>query len=685
MKKKRIRFYMRLGILLLLLVAFLFLSGARLYNLQITHGEDNRQQSERRVVRTVSVPAARGEILDRYGRSLVVNQLSYTVRLNFDRLKKADGAEIVSRLIALMNREGIAYEDTFPVTSFPYAYKDNLTDTEQSRLDRFLKKFEIVDMAAFDFIIFLREKYNIDDRFDQQQARDIAAVFYEMELRYQFGSIPPYWFAQDVPLTLVSQIKERNLPGVLVDTVPVRKYSTQFAAHILGRVGPIPEKELDMFIEMGYASDELVGLDGMERSLESWLHGTAGERREETTTDGKVTSILSYKAPEPGDNCLLTIDIRLQEELEYSLEQHILEMRKEDAQNPKAVVQGGAAVAISVKTGEILAMASYPTFSLADFYQNYAAMLQDEERPMLNRAISGTYEPGSTFKMATALAALETDTIKPKTAVVDRGPYMRFAPSYTPACQIWNNSRRTHGSVNVSSALQVSCNYFFFEAGWLTGIEEMNAYAKKLGFGQLTGIDLPGERPGILAGPDYVATLENTRWNAGDVIQAAIGQSYNLFTPLQMATYTATLAAGGVRMRPHLLKAVKSFSYDTTILDIPPEVMEDIAPKEESIRAIQEGMRMAAQPGGTAYSVYANYPVAVAAKTGSAQVVNGIPANGVFVVYAPYEDPEIAIAVVIERGGSGGRVAPITRDLLDAYFATQEKAAHGEEMNRLVS
>jgi penicillin-binding protein 2 len=351
--------------------------------------------------------------------------------------------------------------------------------------------------------------------------------------------------------------------------------------------------------------------------------------------------------------------------VEYALEAGILSLRErglKEGLDEADLAGGGAVAAIDVRTGDVLAMASYPTFKLTDFQADFAGLIQDPMHPMVNRALAGAYEPGSTFKMTVAIAALETGSITPDSKIYDRGRYMRFAPSYTPSCS------GGHGSVNVARALQVSCNYFFYEAGWLTGIDAIERYARQLGFGAPTGIELPGERAGILAGPEYCAQ-QNIHWNGGDVLQASIGQSYNQFTPLQLANYAATLASGGVRYKPHLLMTVKSYAYDETLFDTPIQKLETMELRKDTWEAIHTGMRLVTKAGGTAAGSFADYKIPVGAKTGSAQkTANGKPANGVFVAYAPFDDPEIAVAVVVERGGGGARVAPIARSIFEAYF-----------------
>ncbi|MDR0381356.1 MAG: penicillin-binding protein [Oscillospiraceae bacterium] len=673
---KRAKFFFRITLLVLLLGVFLLGATARLYNLQITHGADNLREAERRLRRTVALPAARGEILDRYGRPLVVNRLSYSVRLDLNRLTQADDpAGTLNRLVELMDEARTAYADTFPVVGPPFVYRADLTEQDDDRLREFFqrKKWEPLDAEAL--MARMREEYAVDDRFSDAEALRIVGIRYELDLRALFGMEPyryiaPYRFADDVDITLVGKIREQGLPGVTIDNVPIREYRTEFAAHLLGRVGQIPEEESEDYKTRGYAADEIVGLDGLERTLESWLRGKDGVREEETTASGKVTNIVSARAPEPGKNCMLTIDIRFQEQVEYALASGIEALRERGRRERLAeeeLAGGGAAVVIDVSTGEVLSMASFPTFRLIDFLDDYAALNEDPMQPMFNRALAGAYEPGSTFKMAVSIAALESGAIAPGTRITDRGRYMRFAPSYTPRCS------GGHGSVNVSRALQVSCNYFFYDVGWMTGIETMNRYARSLGFGEVTGIELPAERAGSLAGPAYCAQ-QGIPWNGGDVLQAAIGQSYNQFTPLQLASYTATIANNGVRCRPHLLGTVKSYDYDETLYDTPVEVVADMDLKPETLQAVHEGMRLVTQPGGTAAGTFASYRIPVGAKTGSAQKkADGSPDNGVFVSYAPFDKPEIAVAVVVERGGGGARVAPIARDIFDAYFNGQNE------------
>lgn len=657
----------RLSLLGLMIVAFVFVSGGRLYNMQVVNGDQYLKQSERRIARTRTVPASRGEILDRYGRPLVVNRLSYTLSLDPTLVRKSELNGVIERLIEACRKEGQAYTDTLPVSDAPpYTLKEDLTDQQESRYGRYLKEKGLAGKTPAEVMEYLYGLYGIDPAGDGALSRAVAGVRYEMELRELFYNIPAYVFAEDVDINLVAVIREQDIPGVNVDCVPIREYKTQYAAHILGRTGPIFEEEYAELKGKGYAMDAVIGKDGMEKALEDWLRGTDGKQTVETNTAGKITNVIDTVLPEPGKNCVLTIDLRLQEAAERSLAENIPRLIAEGNQKWGGFdAKGGGVAVIQVKTGEILALASYPSFNLATFNTDYKKLNEDPLKPMYNRAIQGIYAPGSTFKMCTAVAALETGAITPKTKILDKGIYMYYAPSYTPQCGLYRSSGRTHGNINVVEALRVSCNYFFYETGRLTGIDAIDKYAALLGLGQPTGIELP-ESSGILAGPAY-SKSKGATWYPGNTIAAAIGQSDNAFTPLQLADYVATLVNGGTRYKAHLLKSVKTYDYGETVAEEEPETLDTVPMSDVTRKTVLEGMREVAE-SGTASNVFGNYPVKVGAKTGSAQVTNNVSDNGVFVAFAPFDDPEIAVAVVVEHGGQGNRVAPIARDIFDAYF-----------------
>jgi len=494
------------------------------------------------------------------------------------------------------------------------------------------------------------------------------------------ANVAKYVFAEDISTEFVAVIKERDLPGLNIVTGTVRKYETEYAAHLIGMVGPIQKGDYETLKDKGYALDDKVGNSGAEKAFEEYLRGKNGKKIEERDSSGKVTGIIYEEKATAGSNVILTIDIALQEAAEKALASRIEEIRilgENGSSRGSADVTCGAAVVIDVNTFEILAAANYPSYSLATFNRDFAALNEDPLRPMVNRALMGGYQPGSTFKMATAIAALETEVITPKSKILDRGIYTFYAPSYTPMCEIYLTQRGTHGSINVVDALRVSCNYFFYEVGRLTGIDLMNEYARRLGLGEKTGVEL-NENTGTLAGRENREAAGKV-WNPGDTIQAAIGQSENLFSPLQLACYVGTLANGGTRMNAHILKSVKTYDYSDTVYESEVEVLSRLGASEENLRAVLEGM-LAVSTTGSASSIFANYPVKVASKTGTAQTGSG-SANGIFVAFAPYDEPQVAVAVVVEHAGKGSRIGVIARDILDAYFRTDESlgAITGED------
>lgn len=636
----------------------------RLSNLQIVNGEAYRAKTEQKIYRTVPVSAPRGGIYDRYGRVLVVNRTGFSVSLDAYLLPKDKENDIILELLDLLQDEQLAFTDTLPVTLPPYAFYDEGADA-------LLTKLGLSDgTTAADVMAYLTKKYGLES-YSETERRVLAGIRYEME-RQGFSVLSPFVFAEDINIKSVTAIKERQemLLGVEVSVEAAREYATPYAAHILGRVGPIYKEDAESYLDKGYQLSDTVGKDGIEYTMESWLRGRSGTRVVEQNKFGKTTNVISSDNASPGDSVVLTLDINLQATAEKALAETI----KSIAARGKAKGNGtgydaaaGAVVAISVNTGEILALASYPTYDLSTFQQNYAELLENKDKPLFNRAISGTYEPGSTYKMVTALAGLKEGVITPKTVIVCNGLYTYYAPQIY-RCWIYTDYGGSHGPMTLTTALQNSCNCYFYEVGRLTGIEALDNWTRAVGLGEKTGVELTGEVAGNVAGPES-REKEARRWYDGNTIQAAIGQSDHLFTPIQMANYIATIANGGTRYKPTLVRAINNYHNTEIVKAFEPEVLGTLDIDKESLDAIKAGMRSAAEVG-TASSVFANYPVKVAGKTGTASISSGT-ANGVFVCFAPYENPEIAIAVVIEHGGSGNATAPVAKAILDTYFAHQ--------------
>lgn len=432
---------------------------------------------------------------------------------------------------------------------------------------------------------------------------------------------------------LMARIRESSLPGVTFRPQVTRTGSGTLAPHLLGRVGAMSPEEWAVYRKAGYAMDAQVGKDGAEAAFESLLHGTPG-----TTSS----------APQPGQDVTLTLDRDLQAAARTALQTFL-------DRHPRAT--GGAVVALDVDDGGVLAMVSLPDYDTATFSADYKALARDRNAPLVNRAIQGLYAPGSTFKLVTATAALEEGCLTPETKILDTGRYTYYK-SPQPQCWLYRQEGRTHGLETLSEAIADSCNLFFYDAGRRVGIETLGAYAHALGLGEKTGIELAGEQAGVVAGPAYSAAVGET-WYAGSVLSAAIGQENNRFTPLQLAHMTATLASGGARRQVHLLKKVGGE-------ETAPVTLEDLALAPENVAAIRAGMRAAAEAGalGTAFR---DLPMAVGAKTGSAQVAGADLANAVLVCFAPYDDPRIALAIVAEQGGSGSALGPVAAQILDHY------------------
>ena len=680
--------YSKYKVLAIVLFFVLCIYGicVRLYDYQVVQHESLKEASLRRTMRTYTQKASRGSILDRNGVPLVSNEMTFQVVFDYYTWDKERANEVILQLCSLMNTEGQSYTDNLPITmSAPFAY-EGTAESEFTDLTNFLIDKEKLSENAEsvqsqlkpgEVMAFLADYYDISDDYTDEEKRIIAGVRYEMS-RQGFSSYSPYVFAADITKETASRISEAGvfLPGVEIQEGEKRSYETEYAAHILGRVGLIWREEYEALREKGYPLNAMIGRDGAEKAFEEYLRPIDGTVGIESNIDGDVSDPTTILAPQPGKDVYLTIDLELQKTTEESLERVIGEIKEKGAKrsgtNTGADAAGGAAVVIDIDTGEILASASYPTYSLETFSADFNDLNEDPLTPMVNRAIAGIYPPGSIFKMVTALAALEEGVVSPTDEIVDKGVYTYYAPSYTPACWVWNDYHKTHGSINVSEAIKYSCNYFFFEVSRIMGIDTLNKYAKALGLGELTGIEIAGEKPGNLAGPESREENGGPEWQPGETIQAAIGQSEQQFTPIQLANYMATLVNGGVNYKTHLLKKVVTYDGSEVVLEKQPEVMNSINPSQETIDAIKLGMLGATTDDGTASSTFQNYPIEVGGKTGSAETKKGASAHGTFLSFAPYDDPEIAVCVVIEHAGSGGAVAPVVKDIYDCYFGFTE-------------
>lgn len=674
------KFRTRTGIITGLLMACILWFLMTLYTTQIVQGAEYLEQSRRKIVRTEKVEASRGEITDRYGRVLITNRLSYNLTFDASYLAESQNQnEAILKLIQACDEQGVAHIDNLPVSlSVPFEYTlDSSADSQKNRrFSRYLsdRGWDVNSVDAGELIVLMRKDFKLDESYSDQQARQIIGVRYELALRKLINTTA-YIFAEDVDIDLISVLKEGSFPGMRINTVSKREYMTPYAAHILGSVGRIYEEEYKELAEKGYAMDDMVGNSGVEKAFEEYLRGTDGVRIIDTNTDGKITSELYTTEPQPGGNVALTIDIRLQGATETALALTTEEMTKKDGET-----RGSAAVVIAVNSGEVLASASYPTYSLSSYNADYNQLAADAANPLYNRATQGIYPPGSTFKMVTAVGALEEEVITPQTLIEDKGIYTYY-DDYQPRCWLYRATGHTHGKINVVTAIEVSCNYFFYDVGRRLGIEKLDEYARKFGLGLPTGIEIP-ESKGILAGPEYRQSVGGV-FRGGDTLQAAIGQSDNNFTPLQLANYIATLVNGGTNYSAHLLKSVKSYDYSSVVFEYGSQETGTVNISQGTLEAVKQGMRNVAVQG-TAAAYLKNYPIAVGAKTGTAQTGVDSISNGIFVCFAPYDDPEIAIAIVVEKGGSGAALAQTAIAIMDAYFNGEDTMTSVEQENVLL-
>lgn len=646
----------RLLVVLAVVLAIFLLFSLTLIDLQIVGSAYYSDLATMGATRSQTIPAARGEITDRYGRPIVQNKVGYNVLLDRAYLPRGEENEIILRLLRLLSSYSEEWVDKLPITqNEPFAFYEN-REGDISRLKKFLEVGDYT--SAPDVLSWLVERYKLE-AYDAETQRILAGIRYEME-RQGFSVATPYTLAEDIQTETVIQIKERSyeLSGVMVLESTIREYvAGDVAPHLIGQIGPIYANEYEALKNKGYAMNDTIGKSGIEGEFESTLRGTNGKRTIWLNSNGEVINAAVTESPVPGNSIMLTLDLDLQRVAQNALQNQISWLQQEGKEGEGKEAKAGAVVAIDVKTGEILAMANYPSYNLQTYNAEYNNLLADPAKPLFNRCLNGTYAAGSIYKPIVGAAGLEEGTITSGYTYTCDHVYT-FYEDYQPTCLGW------HPNFNIVNALRVSCNIFFYDLGRRLGIDTFNRYAEGFGLAQKTGIEL-SEATGHLASPAFSKSLGKT-WVPGDTLQAAIGQGDNAFTPLQLASYTTTLANGGTRLETHLIKSVKSYSLDQTIHETEPVVASRVDLSENTIRTIREGMVLASGYNGTSGMYFGDYPISVASKTGTPQT-SGYP-NGTYICYAPAEDPQIAIAVVIESGYHGYWGAAVAKDILDFYF-----------------
>lgn len=679
------RFALRSRMVLALLCAVMVLFAWVLFDLQVVNGSYYLEQSTRKIAVTEPVQAARGEILDRYGRLLVSNRAAYQVTVDTRLMgDEKERNETVLKLLEICREQAVEWNDNLPITrTAPFRFTvespfENTTTAEDgtvsnsptslSRLITALRLRQLDKNSTADEVVSaLRDWFEVEESVSENEGRELVGVLYELALRSKDVVRSNYVLCQGVDINFITAVKERHMAGVKIDTVTVREYNTKYASHILGRVGAI--QNWDNYKDKGYSMSDTVGISGVELAFEEILRGGPGTKDIELNQSGKVVSESWHTDPEtgepalpqPGDNLMLTLDIRLQEVAEEALKRHIPGMSEES--------QAGACV-VTDMSGGVLACASYPSYDLSTYNRDYNALAADPLKPFFNRALQGLYAPGSTFKMAVAAGALEEGKITTTEKILDTGRYTHYDRIQDqPMCWYFRQYGGTHGYENVSEAIRDSCNVFFYETGLRLGIRKIDEYASLFGLGEKTGLEL-FEEAGEIAGPETSKKHDQT-WYEGDTMYAAIGQGNTQVTPIQLCNYVATLVNGGSHYPTHLKKTVKSSDFSQVVEEYVPVAKDEIHLDENNLAAVKKGMGMVAGEGSAA-RYFRDLPVKVGAKTGTAQVSRNSEAHAILVAFAPYEDPEIAISIVVEHGGSGTLVSAIAADVIDYYFSARD-------------
>ena len=669
-KKNSITFRAVLCLILVIVIFALF--TVRLFDWQIVHGEEYKKLSVASTSYTVTSRPTRGEILDVNGNGLAVNETSYQVVINRIYLDSSEMNEVIVALIGMMNECGAAYIDELPisVTDSGYALGEGSAgDVEyiesQAMLDR-------EGLTADEIVAGLAERYEVEGITDPNLLRAVVSVRYNMEKR-GFSYQQVYVFADEVSSDVAAVISERTqaVPAVEIRTINNRVIKDgTLIPHILGVVGSLSEEEYEAHKDEGYQLNDSIGKFGIEEAMEEYLRGKEGEKTITKDADGNIVNEEETAEAQPGNTVYLTIDSNVQAVTNYSLSENVRDARLageqevRNAKEKKAKQQSnlgedciaGAAVMLDLRDFSVIAASSAPGYDISQYYDpSYSSYLfNDETVPMFNRAFDGAFSPGSSFKPCTALAALQERIIDENTEINCTGVYNYYKDDVV-------NCLHVHHEVDLNEAMARSCNTYFAEVGRRTGITTMYLYAEKLGLGVKTGLEV-SEETGVLAGRD------STTWYEGNTVQAAIGQSDNTFTPVQLATYVATIANNGVRYKTHLVRKIVNYERDETVLYNDPDkptVVAETGISQNNIDKVKRAMREVLV-SGTAEDTAGKYPMEYAGKTGTAE--NAGSDHVTFICFAPYEKPEIAIAVVLEHGAKSRYAQCTAMDMMDAYF-----------------
>ena len=653
----------------------------QLFNLQIVHGAKYREESNTRLTRESTLEATRGEILDRSGNVLVSSSQKFNLELYKSKIDTDTLNESILKIIQVLEKYDVSYTDSFPININPFGY--TISDTS---LSNWKKNNNIdSDATAEEAFYKFKDKYKIKNE-DITEVRKIIAIRYAI-VKEGYSSTKALTIAKDIPREAIAEFSEKgdDFPGINITVQPVRQYKEgTLASHILGYASKISDTEYQQKKDT-YNQNDIIGKTGIEYLFEEYLKGKDGIKQIDMAVDGTITAEVVEKEAVSGSNVVLTIDSKLQKIAEEALKDNI-EKIKSGGFGKAYEAKGGSCVVMNVKTGEVLAMESYPDYNPQSFAngissEEWKSYSENKSYPLLNKAIQSAYEPGSIFKMVTAIAGLESGNITLTERINDTGQYIKYGEKRN--CWYYTDYHTGHGPLNVIGAIEKSCNYFFYETADRMGIDTLDKYASYFGLGKKTRIELPSEVSGTLASKEYVKSI-NSSWNPGDTINAAIGQGYNKFTPLQMTKYISMIANGGNNVDVSIIKTIQN-SDGTEVskeeinkfvnekLGLTEENNENINLNKDYINAVKEGMKsVTSGESGTAYVRFKDFNIKVGGKTGSAEA--GKDSNGKdivnawFAAFAPYDDPEIAVVVMVENGGHGNYTAEAVRNIMAEYF-----------------
>lgn len=651
----------------------------QLFNLQIVHGEEYLQRANSRLTRETKIRAARGNILDCNGNVLAGNEIKYSLKIYKSKIDEQNLNTTILNAIFVLEKNGDKYNDDFPININPVSFKYE----NQERINKWLEENDLADgTTAEQALEYFIDEYSLK-QYSLEEARKIIAVRYGIDVN-GYSSMRGYEISPEVCEKSVAQIEEMNhsFPGINIEYRPIRKYYySSLASHVLGYVGKIGNEEYTQ--NEGYELDDYIGKTGIEYVCEKFLKGKDGLKQTDMSIDGTTTGEYITEEAISGSNVMLTIDAKVQQVAEKALKENIEKINNGDY-GEKREVYAGSVVVLNVKTGEVISMVSYPDFEPQLFVDGISTEKWNEytvkgRSALINRTMQSAYAPGSIFKMVPAIAGLETGKITKDEQIECAGIY---PGGYKPKCWYYTTYGRGHGYLTVSQAIQKSCNCYFYEVGTRIGIDNIEKYATYFGLGQKTNIELPGEISGTLAGKKLYEKLDEA-WYYGNTLSAVIGQAENNFTPIQMARYIAMLTNGGKKLDLTVIKDIinnqgesikteEVKDYINKKLGIEKTSEENLNIQKENLKTVLEGMQSVTEEGGTAYSVFKDFPIQVGGKTGSAEAGND-KTNAWFVGFAPYENPEIAVVVLVENGAHGYYSAEVTKEIMEAYFGLNEE------------